>query len=173
MPTLSTTALSGHSGPLSSHGSSGINLSSFLTGSSSVLEPSSSLSSSSSSSLLRDSHHTSGAIGSASLVNSNSSRTSVLSGSHGVGGVGVGGGGSSAIGSATGGAVAGGIPGSVGEIHPLHFNWVFWFMHRAPGSRILNYESSMKKIATFGSVRADSQSTSFDVLWNQEATHVN
>ena len=38
------------------------------------------------------------------------------------------------------------------EIHPLHFNWVFWFMHRAPGSRILNYESSMKKIASFGSV---------------------
>ncbi|KAI8604851.1 translation initiation factor eIF 4e-like domain-containing protein [Dissophora ornata] len=38
------------------------------------------------------------------------------------------------------------------EIHPLHFNWVFWFMHRAPGSKILNYESSMKKIATFGSV---------------------
>ncbi|KAG0057247.1 Eukaryotic translation initiation factor 4E type 2 [Gryganskiella cystojenkinii] len=38
------------------------------------------------------------------------------------------------------------------EIHPLHFNWVFWFMHRAPGSRILNYESSMKRIASFGSV---------------------
>ncbi|KAF9167734.1 Eukaryotic translation initiation factor 4E type 2 [Actinomortierella ambigua] len=38
------------------------------------------------------------------------------------------------------------------EIHPLHFNWVFWFMHRAPGSKIVNYESSMKKIATFGSV---------------------
>ncbi|KAG0052273.1 Eukaryotic translation initiation factor 4E type 2 [Gryganskiella cystojenkinii] len=38
------------------------------------------------------------------------------------------------------------------EIHPLHFNWVFWFMHRAPGSKITNYESSMKKIATFGSV---------------------
>ncbi|KAF9918493.1 Eukaryotic translation initiation factor 4E type 2 [Linnemannia zychae] len=39
-----------------------------------------------------------------------------------------------------------------GSLHPLHFNWVFWFMHRAPGSKILNYESSMKKIATFGSV---------------------
>ncbi|GJJ69518.1 translation initiation factor 4E [Entomortierella parvispora] len=38
------------------------------------------------------------------------------------------------------------------EIHPLHFNWVFWFMHRAPGSRILNYESAMKRIASFGSV---------------------
>ncbi|KAG0020502.1 Eukaryotic translation initiation factor 4E type 2 [Entomortierella chlamydospora] len=41
---------------------------------------------------------------------------------------------------------------SSGSLHPLHFNWVFWFMHRAPGSKILNYESSMKKIATFGSV---------------------
>ncbi|KAG0318846.1 Eukaryotic translation initiation factor 4E type 2 [Dissophora globulifera] len=37
-------------------------------------------------------------------------------------------------------------------LHPLHFNWVFWFMHRAPGTKILNYDSSMKKIATFGSV---------------------
>jgi hypothetical protein len=41
---------------------------------------------------------------------------------------------------------------STSEIHPLHFNWVFWFMHRAPGSRILNYESAMKRIASFGSV---------------------
>lgn len=40
------------------------------------------------------------------------------------------------------------------EIHPLHCNWVFWFMHRAPGSRILNYESAMKRIASFGSVSA-------------------
>ncbi|KAI1316275.1 Eukaryotic translation initiation factor 4E type 2 [Mortierella claussenii] len=47
------------------------------------------------------------------------------------------------------------LTGSVGgssEIHPLHFNWVFWFMHRSPGSKILNYESAMKKIATFGSI---------------------
>jgi hypothetical protein len=35
----------------------------------------------------------------------------------------------------------------------LHFNWVFWFMHRPPGSKITNYEGAMKKIATFGSVR--------------------
>ncbi|KAG0088607.1 Eukaryotic translation initiation factor 4E type 2 [Podila epicladia] len=39
-----------------------------------------------------------------------------------------------------------------GDIHPLRFNWVFWFMHRSPGSKILNYESSMKKVATFGSI---------------------
>ncbi|KAK3844924.1 MAG: translation initiation factor eIF 4e-like domain-containing protein [Linnemannia gamsii] len=38
------------------------------------------------------------------------------------------------------------------DIHPLHFNWVFWFMHRPPGSKITNYEGAMKKIATFGSV---------------------
>ncbi|CAO3564546.1 unnamed protein product [Mortierella alpina] len=46
----------------------------------------------------------------------------------------------------------GGVLGSGTSLHPLHFNWVFWFMHRTPGSKILNYESSMKKIATFGSV---------------------
>ncbi|KAF9960061.1 Eukaryotic translation initiation factor 4E type 2 [Mortierella alpina] len=46
----------------------------------------------------------------------------------------------------------GGTHGSGTSLHPLHFNWVFWFMHRTPGSKILNYESSMKKIATFGSV---------------------
>lgn len=54
------------------------------------------------------------------------------------------------------GAVLGGptVSSSLsGSRHPLHFNWVFWFMHRAPGSKILNYESAMKKIATFGSVR--------------------
>ncbi|KAI7822922.1 translation initiation factor eIF 4e-like domain-containing protein [Gamsiella multidivaricata] len=49
-----------------------------------------------------------------------------------------------------GGGGAGVSPG----IHPLQFNWVFWFMHRAPGSKILNYESSMKRIAGFGSVEA-------------------
>ncbi|KAF9287420.1 Eukaryotic translation initiation factor 4E type 2 [Mortierella alpina] len=47
---------------------------------------------------------------------------------------------------------SGGTSGSGSSVHPLHFNWVFWFMHRTPGSKILNYESSMKKIATFGSV---------------------
>lgn len=43
-------------------------------------------------------------------------------------------------------------PSPTSEIHPLHFTWVFWFMHRIPGSKILNYESSMKKIAAFSSV---------------------
>ncbi|KAF9400710.1 Eukaryotic translation initiation factor 4E type 2 [Podila epigama] len=141
-PTLSTHSLSGISGPLSSHGSTGISLSSFLTGpgSNPTLEPSSS--SSSSSSAVRDSqhhhqHHSGVGIGSSSVAGSTSSRG--LSGG-------------SAIGSVAGGAVSSSSVALSGEIHPLHFNWVFWFMHRAPGSRILNYESSMKKIATFGSV---------------------
>ncbi|CAG8565109.1 10271_t:CDS:2 [Acaulospora morrowiae] len=43
-------------------------------------------------------------------------------------------------------------PSPTSEIHPLHFTWVFWFMHRIPGSKIQNYESSMKKIAAFSSV---------------------
>ncbi|KAF9376206.1 hypothetical protein CPB97_010983 [Podila verticillata] len=43
-------------------------------------------------------------------------------------------------------------PPATGDIHPLRFNWVFWFMHRSPGSKILNYESSMRKVATFGSI---------------------
>ncbi|RUS16437.1 eukaryotic translation initiation factor 4E type 3 [Endogone sp. FLAS-F59071] len=50
------------------------------------------------------------------------------------------------------GAVGGGAGTTGGEIHPLHFTWVFWFMHRPPGAKILNYESSMKKIAAFASV---------------------
>ncbi|CAG8470702.1 2925_t:CDS:2 [Paraglomus brasilianum] len=44
------------------------------------------------------------------------------------------------------------IPSPTSEIHPLHFTWVFWFMHRAPGSKITNYEQSMKKIAAFSSI---------------------
>lgn len=37
--------------------------------------------------------------------------------------------------------------------HPLHYGWVFWFMHRSPGEKITNYEGAMKKIATFNTVR--------------------
>jgi hypothetical protein len=64
-------------------------------------------------------------------------------------------------GTGAGGAIVGGAGTTAtaltsGSLHPLHFNWVFWFMHRAPGSKILNYESSMKKIATFGSVSVPS-----------------
>lgn len=38
------------------------------------------------------------------------------------------------------------------EIHPLHYTWVFWFMHRPPGQKITSYESAMKRIAAFASV---------------------
>lgn len=37
--------------------------------------------------------------------------------------------------------------------HPLHYGWVFWFMHRSPGEKITNYEGAMKKIATFNTVK--------------------
>ncbi|KAH8553969.1 translation initiation factor eIF 4e-like domain-containing protein [Umbelopsis sp. PMI_123] len=36
--------------------------------------------------------------------------------------------------------------------HPLHYTWVFWFMHRPPGAKITNYESGMKKIASVSSI---------------------
>ncbi|KAI9295763.1 eukaryotic translation initiation factor 4E [Neoconidiobolus thromboides FSU 785] len=38
------------------------------------------------------------------------------------------------------------------EIHPLHYTWTFWFMHRPPGQKITNYEESMKRIASFSSI---------------------
>lgn len=74
-------------------------------------------------------------------------------GSGGVGG-GAGGGGQASAHTAGSALSSGNGSGLVAssEIHPLHFNWVFWFMHRPPGSKIVNYESAMKKIATFGSV---------------------
>ncbi|KAI8884737.1 eukaryotic translation initiation factor 4E [Backusella circina FSU 941] len=36
--------------------------------------------------------------------------------------------------------------------HALHYSWVFWFMHRPPGSKIVDYESNMKRIAEFSSI---------------------
>jgi translation initiation factor 4E len=36
--------------------------------------------------------------------------------------------------------------------HALQYPWVFWFMHRPPGSKIVDYESNMKRIAEFSSV---------------------
>ncbi|KAJ2323591.1 hypothetical protein GGI00_005579, partial [Coemansia sp. RSA 2681] len=38
--------------------------------------------------------------------------------------------------------------------HPLHYAWTYWFMHRAPGQKIDDYEASMIKIATFGTVES-------------------
>ncbi|TPX57161.1 hypothetical protein PhCBS80983_g04012 [Powellomyces hirtus] len=36
--------------------------------------------------------------------------------------------------------------------HPLRYPWVFWFMHREPGSKIENYNNAIKKISTFATV---------------------
>ncbi|KAI9312496.1 translation initiation factor eIF 4e-like domain-containing protein [Dichotomocladium elegans] len=36
--------------------------------------------------------------------------------------------------------------------HPLSYTWVFWFMHRLPKAKIKDYESSMKRIASFSTV---------------------
>ncbi|KAI9264422.1 translation initiation factor eIF 4e-like domain-containing protein [Sporodiniella umbellata] len=38
------------------------------------------------------------------------------------------------------------------EYHALCYGWVFWFMHRSPGEKIVDYEAAMKKIATFKTV---------------------
>ncbi|KAJ1949898.1 hypothetical protein EC988_004585, partial [Linderina pennispora] len=36
--------------------------------------------------------------------------------------------------------------------HPLRSAWAFWFMHRAPGEKITDYESAMIRLASFGTV---------------------
>ncbi|KAF9358111.1 Eukaryotic translation initiation factor 4E type 2 [Mortierella sp. AD094] len=168
LPTLSTNSLSSVSpGPLSSsassssHGSGAIHpgLSAFLTGPSSSDLDSSPINSNSNIS----SNINSGKIGSSDYGvtggNPRSAGPTGLSGysATGVsysGGSGGGGGGaqSTVAGTQQQPSLSTSAASSSLEIHPLHFNWVFWFMHRAPGSKILNYESSMKKIATFGSV---------------------
>ncbi|KAJ2843817.1 hypothetical protein GGI22_007084, partial [Coemansia erecta] len=38
--------------------------------------------------------------------------------------------------------------------HPLQFAWSFWFMHRAPGHKIDDYEAAMIRIATFATIEA-------------------
>ncbi|KAJ2156849.1 hypothetical protein GGF46_004911 [Coemansia sp. RSA 552] len=47
------------------------------------------------------------------------------------------------------------VPGACApDEHPLRFAWSFWFMHRAPGHKISDYEAAMTRIATFASVEA-------------------
>jgi len=36
--------------------------------------------------------------------------------------------------------------------HPLRYPWTLWFMHRAPGEKITDYEAAIKKIGTFTTV---------------------
>ncbi|KAJ3051459.1 Eukaryotic translation initiation factor 4E type 2 [Rhizophlyctis rosea] len=69
-----------------------------------------------------------------------------------------GGGGGGATAGAAGGASAAtttatptAVQASKGP-HNLRFSWVFWFMHREPGSKIQDYNNSIKKLGTFGTV---------------------
>ncbi|PVU97860.1 hypothetical protein BB561_000226 [Smittium simulii] len=41
--------------------------------------------------------------------------------------------------------------------HPLNDSWTFWYMHREPGQKILNYEAATINIASFSTV---------DEFWN-------
>lgn len=54
--------------------------------------------------------------------------------------------------------------------HPLHYTWVFWFMHRPPGAKITNYESGMKKIASVSSVSQRRTISLADPLFITNAT---
>ncbi|KAJ1791245.1 hypothetical protein GGH19_004837 [Coemansia sp. RSA 1807] len=40
----------------------------------------------------------------------------------------------------------------VDEPHVLRFAWSFWFIHRAPGHKISDYEAAMTRVATFSTV---------------------
>ncbi|KAJ2512468.1 hypothetical protein H4217_006872 [Coemansia sp. RSA 1939] len=44
-------------------------------------------------------------------------------------------------------------PTHTGE-HPLQHAWSFWFMHRAPGHKIDDYEAAMTRIATFATAES-------------------
>ncbi|KAJ3037768.1 Eukaryotic translation initiation factor 4E type 2 [Rhizophlyctis rosea] len=69
-----------------------------------------------------------------------------------------GGGGVGALAAAPGSGLAAGAtsvdavaPSDKGP-HKLRFAWVFWFMHREPGSKIQDYNNSIKKLGTFSTV---------------------
>jgi len=36
--------------------------------------------------------------------------------------------------------------------HPLRYPWTLWFMHRAPGEKITDYEAAIKNIGTFATI---------------------
>jgi len=36
--------------------------------------------------------------------------------------------------------------------HPLRYPWTLWFMHRAPGEKITDYEAAIKKIGVFTTI---------------------
>ncbi|KAJ1964394.1 hypothetical protein IWQ62_002943 [Dispira parvispora] len=87
--------------------------------------------------------------GVASLVNGANPNVSGSGGSTGVSGLGVKGKSHSHVNLLP---LASAKSGGTSDIHPLQYTWVFWFMHRAPGQKITNYESGMKRIASFSSI---------------------
>jgi len=44
------------------------------------------------------------------------------------------------------------VPPRADGQHPLRFHWTLWFMHRAPGQKITDYEAAIKNIASFTTV---------------------
>jgi len=47
--------------------------------------------------------------------------------------------------------ITGPAPRADGQ-HPLRFTWTLWFMHRAPGQKITDYEAAIKNIASFSTI---------------------
>jgi hypothetical protein len=48
---------------------------------------------------------------------------------------------------------------------PIAFRWVFWFRQQhAPGSKVLNYEEGIKKIASFSSVSCEAIGLCYPLL---------
>ncbi|OLY83433.1 Eukaryotic translation initiation factor 4E type 2 [Smittium mucronatum] len=39
-----------------------------------------------------------------------------------------------------------------GGNHPLQYQWTFWFMHRYPGQKIVDYEAAISKISSFKTI---------------------
>jgi len=38
------------------------------------------------------------------------------------------------------------------DFHPLRFPWTLWYMHRAPGQKITDYEAAIKSISSFETI---------------------
>jgi len=43
------------------------------------------------------------------------------------------------------------VPRDDGQ-HPLRFEWTLWYMHRAPGQKITDYEAAIKKVSSFATI---------------------
>lgn len=49
--------------------------------------------------------------------------------------------------------------------HPLRYPWTLWFMHRAPGEKITDYEAAIKKIGVFTTVGALATYFQIEEFW--------